>query len=114
MSWNLFIWGTAITIPNSYSSEDCPACEPYEDDQVIRMGGCVMEKLRWYFKNGTKFEEYSVLYSDDSFILVQNDNTKKYSYGLRRDFGTLCGFPVNQSCLTTDEVKEMLSVCRYR
>lgn len=68
-----------------------------------------MEKLRWYFKNGTKFEEYSVLYSDDSFILVQNDNTKKYSYGLRREFGTLYGFPVNQSCLTTDEAKEMLS-----
>lgn len=67
-----------------------------------------MEKLRWYLKSGTKFEEYSVLYSDDRFILVQNDNTKKYSYGLRRDFNTLYGFPVNQSCLTNDEAKEML------
>lgn len=68
-----------------------------------------MEKLKWYFKNGTKFEEYSVLYSDNKFILVQNDNTKKYSYGLRRDFGSLYGFPINQSCLTIDEAKEMLS-----
>lgn len=68
-----------------------------------------MEKLRWYFKNGTKFEEYSVLYADDKFILVQNDHTKKYSYGLRRDFGTLYGFPVNQSCLTLDEAKGMLN-----
>lgn len=68
-----------------------------------------MEKLRWYFKSGTKFEEYSVLYSDDKFILVQNDKTKKYSYGLRRDFGTLYGFPVNQSCLNMEEAKKMLN-----
>jgi hypothetical protein len=67
-----------------------------------------MEKLRWYFKHGTKFEEFSVLYDDEKFILVQNDNTKKYSYGLKRDFGTLCGFPVNQSCLNMEEAKEIL------
>jgi len=68
-----------------------------------------MNKLRWYFKNGTKFEDYSVLYSDDNFTLVQNDNTKKYSFGLIRDFGTLYGFPVNQSCLQADEANEMLN-----
>jgi hypothetical protein len=68
-----------------------------------------MKKLRWYFKNGTKFEDYSVLYSDDKFILVQNDNTKEYSFGLVRDFGTLFGFPVNQSCLQADEAKEQLT-----
>jgi hypothetical protein len=67
-----------------------------------------MKKLRWYFKHGTKFEEFSVLYDDDKFILVQNDNTKKYSYGLKSDFGTLYGFPVNQSCLNTEEVKAIL------
>lgn len=68
-----------------------------------------MKKLRWFFKNGTKFEDYSVLYSDNKFTLVQNDNTKKYSFGLMKDFGTLFGFPVNQSCLETDEVKEILT-----
>lgn len=68
-----------------------------------------MEKLRWYFKNRTKFEDYSVLYLDHDFILVQNDNTKKYSFGLKRDFGTLFGFPVNQSCLQANEVKEQLT-----
>lgn len=69
-----------------------------------------MEKLRWYFKNRTKFEEFSVLFVDEDFILVQNDNTKKYSYGLKRDFGTLYGFPVNQSCLTKEEAIDMLNV----
>ena len=68
-----------------------------------------MKKLKWYLKNGTRFEEYSVLYDDSKFILVQNDNTKKYSYGLKGDFGTLFGFPVNQSCLTVEEAKEMLT-----
>ena len=68
-----------------------------------------MKKLRWYFKNGTKFEEYSILFDDGDFTLVQNDNTKKYSYGLKRDFGTLYGFPVNQSCLTKEETINMLN-----
>lgn len=68
-----------------------------------------MEKLRWYFKHGTKFEEYSVLFDDGNYILVQNDNSKEYSYGLKRDFGTLFGFPVNQSCLTMEETKNMLN-----
>lgn len=67
-----------------------------------------MEKLRWYFKHGTKFEEYSVLYKKDGWILVMNDDTKKISFGLERDFGTLYGFPVNQSCLTNQEAKELL------
>lgn len=36
-----------------------------------------MRKLRWYFKNRTRYEEYSVLYQNEKYILVQNDNTKK-------------------------------------
>lgn len=68
-----------------------------------------MEKLRWYFKHGTRYETYSVLYINNGWILVQNDNTGKYSFGLERDFGTLCGFPVNQSCLTLGEVKDVLN-----
>jgi len=68
-----------------------------------------MEKLKWYFKHGTKYELYSVLYKADKWILVQNDRTGKYSFGLERDFGTLFGFPVNQSCLIIDELMEILN-----
>ena len=67
-----------------------------------------MKKLKWYYKNGTAHEIFSVLYEDVDFILVQNDNTKNFSFGLKRDFGTLYGFPVNQSCLTPDELKKQL------
>lgn len=68
-----------------------------------------MEKLKWYFKHGTKCELYSVLYKSDKWILVQNDKTGKYSFGLERDFGSIFGFPVNQSCLTIDELMEILN-----
>lgn len=67
-----------------------------------------MRKLKWYFKHGATFEVYSVLYEDKEFILVKNDRTKKHSFGLKQDFGTLYGFPVSQSCLTTGETKETL------
>ena len=60
-----------------------------------------MKQIKWYFKNN--YEIYNVLYEDDKYILVQNDNTKKYSFGLKRDFGTLFGFPINQSCLDKEK-----------
>ena len=68
-----------------------------------------MRKLKWYFKNGTKYELFSVLYEEGDYILVMNDDTKKYSFGLNRDFGSLYGFPVNQSCLTIKELKKQLN-----
>ena len=68
-----------------------------------------MKKLKWYYKHGTKYELFSVMYEDDSFLLVMNDDTKNYSFGLKRDFGTLYGFPVNQSCLTCEECKKQLN-----
>lgn len=67
-----------------------------------------MKKLNWYFKHGTICHVYSVLYEDDIFILVENDETQEYSFGVKRDFGTLYGFPVNQSCLNTEEANEIL------
>lgn len=67
-----------------------------------------MKQLKWYFKHGTKYETFSVLYEDDAFMLVQNNNTKKYSFGVKGDFGSLYGFPVNQSCLESEEAKEIL------
>jgi hypothetical protein len=70
-----------------------------------------MNTRRWYFKNN--YTEYQVLFEDDGYILVRNlefDSKKwpeygPYSFGLSRDFGTLYGFPVNQSCLKIGEAK---------
>lgn len=60
-----------------------------------------MKTKKWYFKNN--YELYNILYEDDRFILVQNVNNKLFSFGISADFGTLLGFPVNQSCLTKNE-----------
>ena len=60
-----------------------------------------MKTKKWYFKNN--YELYNILYEDDRFILVQNVNDKLFSFGVASDFGTLLGFPVNQSCLTKNE-----------
>ena len=65
-------------------------------------------KLKWFFNGGKCYEEFTVLYNKGERILVQNDNTKKISFGLRKDFGTLCGFPVDWSCLTIDEARRIL------
>ena len=46
-----------------------------------------MEKLNWYFKHGTIYHVYSVLYEDNDFILVQNDGTQEYSFGLKKTLG---------------------------
>ena len=73
----------------------------------LKMEICT-DKLKWYFKNGTKYEIYSVLYKNAPYILVQNDNSRRYSFGLISDFGTTYGFPVNWSCLSLDELKEAL------
>lgn len=63
---------------------------------------------RWYFKHGTRYEEFNVLYDNGMFMLVQNRETKAFSFGLCGDFGTLFGFPVNWSCLTKDQAIELL------
>ena len=65
-----------------------------------------MKKRVWHFKRGQ--EVYTVLYEDDRFILVQNDRSKKYSFGMARDFGTLFGFPVDWSCLNAEKAIEVL------
>ena len=68
----------------------------------------MMNKKVWYFKNNS--EVYSVLYEDKTYILVMNDESKLYSFGLKNDCGTLCGFPVNQSCLTKEETIDILKI----
>lgn len=67
-----------------------------------------MKKLKWYFNHGANCELYSVLFDDNKFLLVQNDTSKLFSFGLKCDFGTLYGFPVNQSCLTLKECNQQL------
>lgn len=65
-----------------------------------------MELKRWYFKNN--YEDYNVLFENETYILVQNINTGKYSFGISRDFGSFYGFPVNQSSLNRNECIERL------
>ncbi len=65
-----------------------------------------MKTKKWYFKNNC--ELYNILYEDNRFILVQNVNNKLFSFGVTSDFGTLLGFPVNQSCLTKNECINVL------
>lgn len=71
-----------------------------------------MDIKRWYFKKN--YEYYYCLYEDDKFILVQNIENRKYSFGLSKDFGSFYGFPVNQSCLNEDEcikrLKEFIKI----
>lgn len=66
-----------------------------------------MKTKKWYFKNN--YELYNVLYEDNNYILVQNSKTKLLSFGLVEDFGTLLGFPVNQSCLNKNECINILN-----
>ena len=67
-----------------------------------------IKKRRWYFQNGTAYEEFSVLYDDGNFTLVKSDLDGLYSFGLCRDFGSFLGFPVTQSCLSAPEALHRL------
>lgn len=61
------------------------------------------KQLKWYHKRGTTYEIFSVIYEDETFMLVHNENSGDYSFGTRNCFGTLNGFPVNWSCLTKEQ-----------
>lgn len=67
-----------------------------------------MEQRAWYFQKGQQREIYNVLFNDNNIILVQNDRTKSFSFGAERDFGTLFGFGVNESCLNFEQCKKRL------
>ena len=68
-----------------------------------------MEQRKWFFKNGANFELFNVLFDSDGFLVVQNDKTRTISFGATSCFGSLYGFPANQSCLTKDEAISVLS-----
>ena len=67
-----------------------------------------MEQRKWFFNHGANFELFNVLFDRDGFLVVQNDETRTISFGTADCFGSLFGFPVNQSCLTKDEAISVL------
>ena len=67
-----------------------------------------MEQRKWFFNGGANFELFNVLFDRDGFIVVQNCKTRTISFGAASCFGSLFGFPVNQSCLTKDEAISVL------
>lgn len=62
-----------------------------------------MEQRKWFFNGGANFELFNVLFDRDGFLVVQNSKTRTISFGEASCFGSLFGFPANQSCLTKDE-----------
>lgn len=67
-----------------------------------------MEKIRKFYKNNM-YEDFNILYKDNYYMLIQNDMTKKYTFGLIEDFNSFYWFPVNQSCLTREECIKTLN-----
>jgi hypothetical protein len=62
-----------------------------------------MEQRKLYYKNGATSETFNILYCDEKFIVVENNETKTISFGLKQDFNSFYGFPVNWSCLTPEQ-----------
>lgn len=67
-----------------------------------------MEQRKWFFNHGANFELFNVLFDRDGFIVAQNDETRAISFGTADCFGSLFGFPANQSCLTKNEAISVL------
>ena len=67
-----------------------------------------MEQRKWFFNGGANFELFNVLFDRDGFLVVQNSKTRTISFGAASCFGSLFGFPANQSCLTKDEAISIL------
>lgn len=67
-----------------------------------------MEQRKWYFNHGKNSEIFNILYDNGRFMLVENVETRKVSFGMCGCFNTLFGFPVNWSCLTRAEAVELL------
>lgn len=67
-----------------------------------------MRQRKWFFNNGANFELFNVLFDRDGFLVVQDDKTRAISFGTADCFGSLYGFPANQSCLTKDEAISIL------
>lgn len=56
-----------------------------------------------------KDEKFEVLFDNGEYCVVKNCETKKYSFGLWRNFYDLYYFPINQSCLTLAQIKDRLN-----
>lgn len=68
-----------------------------------------MEQRQWFFNHGANFELFNVLFDDGGFLVVQNAETNTISFGAADCFGTLFGFPANQSCLSKKEAISVLN-----
>ena len=55
-----------------------------------------------------KYEGFTVLYDDKGWILLKHNNKNLYTFGVASDFDSFYGFPVNQSCLSIEKLKERL------
>ena len=67
-----------------------------------------MEQRKWFFNHGANYELFNVLFDCGGFLVIQNDKTHTISFGTENCFGSLFGFPANQSCLTNDEAISIL------
>lgn len=68
-----------------------------------------MEQRKWYFKHGTRYELFNILFDNGRFMLVENCETKAISFGMCDCFNTLYGFPVDWSCLTRPRAIAIIS-----
>lgn len=67
-----------------------------------------MEQRKWYYKRGTRYELFNILFDNGRFMMVENAETKAISFGMSNCFNTLYGFPVNWSCLTKEQAGDVL------
>lgn len=67
-----------------------------------------MEQRKWFFNHGANYELFNVLFDNGGFLVVRNAETNTISFGTADCFGSLFGFPVNQSCLTKGEAISVL------
>lgn len=68
----------------------------------------IIRKLVSYNNSGKSCEVFNVLYENPVFMLIQSTETKLYYFGLRSDFNSIWGFPVNDSALSLNELIERL------
>ena len=67
-----------------------------------------METRIWNHNNGRAYEEFDVLYDNGRYLVIRNRETGLISFGGADCFNSFYGFPVNQSCLATDEALKEL------
>ena len=65
-----------------------------------------MDRMEKKYKSGSEW--YIVLYKNNGYLMVQNEESKRISFGNEEDFDSFYWFPVNNSCLSVKEAKKRL------